>query len=329
VRLFEVGLKNFIFIFLVGASCGSVLGQENPRKSSYSREISMDVDNDIFFFIDYYYTAGQDINYRRLVNPRHALYKRFHGKSDSAKVIVSYSAGFKIFTPQNLDSTDTKAMDRPYAGYIYTKFGITNFPKPSVSNRYEVETGIVGRNSRMGQLQRWVHNGLDFVVPAGWNSQIRNETVVNLYYTRYKQIELARRFDVVSQSAAQAGTGGNKLSQDFTFRALRFNSINNSSFNQSRLSWNEPDSPAHKEFFFFFGAGVQYVITDIFIQGSIFKSRKSVFTVPIQHAIIRETFGMMFSSKSVTWNITIFHLSKDVKDGIDHIYASLGMAVRF
>jgi lipid A 3-O-deacylase len=292
----------------------------------------MNVDNDIIFFIDIYYTAGQDIYYRRLADLHSKMYSRFApSKKDSSKVIVDYHIGYKIFTPHDIDFSSTNTMDRPYAGWTFANMGVTNFPKPNISNRYEVEVGAVGKMSGMEALQKWVHERLDFEVPQGWNSQISNEIVLNLYYSRYYEMNLASDADIVTLSSAQAGTGGNKLSQDVTLRLIQFNPINNSVYTQSRVNWDTRTNGKRrkKEIFLFVDYGADYVISNIFIQGSIFKNNKSVFTVPVERFVLRRNVGIMYSSHAISLSMTLFHLTREVRNGTDHDYGSLNMAVRF
>jgi lipid A 3-O-deacylase len=313
-------------------SSGVSIAQKKDRGPLYSREISMTVDNDIFFFIDYYYTAGQDIQYRRLADPQGWLSRLFARQdSDSSKTILNYHVGCKIFTPKNIDFADTKTMDRPYAGWTSGSVGIASFNRPGVGNTYDIEVGLVGRISGMGQFQRWVHRETAFEVPHGWNSEIRDEVVVNLYYNRYMEKLINPKFDLVTQSTLQAGTGGNRISQHASLRTGRFNRINNSVFSQTRLNWDtrEQGKKRRREFFLFVGVAADYVLSNIFIEGSLFPGHRSDFTVPLQPLVIQGNLGFMFSSHAFSWTSTYYYLTREAKHGQSHDYASLSMAVRF
>jgi lipid A 3-O-deacylase len=321
-----------ILLLGVGVMFFPRAARAQERNPFYSREISMSVDNDIIFFVDFYYTAGQDIIYRRLVNPHAALYRRFRpAAADSSKVILQYHTGYKIFTPRNIDFSSTKTMDRPYAGWTFGSVGISNFPSPNISNRYEAELGVVGKASGMGQLQTWVHKVTDFEEPAGWSSQIRDEVVINFYYTRYYEQKIISDIGLVAQSAAQIGTGGNRLSEDIILRLLEFNPINNSVFTQSRVNWETRAEGRQRkqEIFIFVDYGFDYVASNIFIEGSLFNGNRSPFTVAAQPWVFRRNVGLMYSNHSVSWSLTLFHLTKEVKTGTEHDYGSLALAVRF
>lgn len=289
----------------------------------FKQELEAVVDNDYFFFEDYYYTAGLDIYYRRLARPRSFIHRL---AGDSAKVIVQYHYGIKIFNPFNIETPDVDELDRPYAGWNFGSAAFTSFRKPSRGNRFELETGIVGPSSGMENLQLWIHKITTYDPPLGWEHQIRNEWVVNGSVTHFEGLRVARGAEVVSQTFIQAGTGSNKISQDVTFRFLKFNTLNNSAYTQSRLGGGPLDE---KEFFLFFGAGFDYVVSSIFIEGSLFKNNQSEFTVQAVPWVWRREAGIMYSTRRVSWSATYYHLSKEVPLGTVHDYASLRAAVRF
>ncbi len=315
----------FVFILFSGANA---VAQVDTEKCRTGREVEMRVDNDFLFIEDYYYTAGQDLFFRKLANPRGRLFKMAGGnKGDSAKVILQYRYGIKIFTPTLIESSNTRYMDRPYAGWNFASVGVSSFPTATTGNHYEAEIGMVGKMSGMGQLQHWIHKMEAYEAPKGWGTQINNELVVNMYYSRFQNWKLAEEADVVSQSSVQAGTGGNKISQELTLRLVQFNPINNSAYTQSRLSWSSSDKK--EEAFIFAGFSVDYVVSNIFIEGSLFKQNQSIFTIPAERWVFNRRIGIMYSSRRVSWGITGYHLSKEIRKGTAHNYLGLNLAVRF
>ncbi len=303
------------------------------RRPFYTREISLVSDNDYLSIEDYYYTAGQDLLYRRLVQPNSRLYSFLKPReaTDSSKVIVEYHYGVKIFTPYDIDQTNVTKLDRPYAGWNFGNITFSNFPSLRKSNQYQLEMGLVGPVSGMERLQRWIHELTHYTLPKGWQYQIPNELVVNVYYARLQNWKLTNDMDIVSESVAQAGTGSNKISQSLTMRLIQFNDIGNSVFTNSRLSWDSRSQGRGRqfEFFFFFGAGVQYVVSNIFIEGSLFSTSKSQFTAQHEPWVLTRKYGLMFSKHDISWSATFHHLSKEMKVGESHNYASLALSVRF
>lgn len=111
-------------------------------------------------------------------------------------------------------------MYRPYAGWNSGSITFSNFPSPKISNQYQLELGLVGPAAGMEQYQNWIHSITGYDVPKGWSHQIQNEVVVNAKYARIYNWRLIEDIDIVSQSALQAGTGINAISQEFTIRLM-------------------------------------------------------------------------------------------------------------
>ncbi len=321
-----------MLILLTGGSCG-MPSIAQSRKPFYSREVSATLDNDIIFFEDYYYTAGQDFTYRRLLRPTSKAYQLFKTRAaaDSSKITVEYHYGFKIFTPFDIHDTAAKDMDRPYAGWNFGSVTFSNFPSMHGNNQYQVEMGVVGPMSGMEGLQKWLHRITHYDQPKGWEYQLPNEVVMNASYTRVQNWRLLEEIDIVSQSTVQAGTGSNRVSQEFTLRLAQFNDIGNSVFTNSRLSWDTRKKGLERpfEFFFFGGLGINYVLSNIFIEGSLFPGNKSPVPAHIQPWVFQNKYGLMYSKHDISWSITLYHLSNDMIAGASHAYANFAVAVRF
>ena len=319
-----------IYLIILLVHPVTIFAQKDSRKGKYTREVECVSENDFIFFEDYYYTAGQDLFYRQLASPGSRLFHLLAGPGkDSAKIIFQYRYGMKIFTPFDIETNNIQGMDRPYAGWNFGSVGLSSFRQSHRGNHVELETGVVGKVSGMEQLQLWIHKIINYEPPAGWDYQIRREWVVNFYYSHFESWTLADAADIVSQSSVQAGTGGNRMSQDLTIRVIQFNPINNSAFTQTRLSWDSPSGHNKNEIFIFAGAGLDYVISSIFIEGSLFKQNQSVFSVPAIPWVFRRNIGIMYSNLHLSCSATFNHLTKEVPRGTVHDYASIRLAVRF
>jgi lipid A 3-O-deacylase len=320
-----------VYILVIGGLlAGNASAQSFDRNDASSREVELITENDYIFFEDYYYTAGQDALYRRLVSPESRIFGLFaHPHNDSAKVIVEYRAGLKIFNPFNIKTSQVGDMDRPYAGWTFAGIAISNFNTVHSGNRYQLETGVVGKASGMEQLQMWVHKITAYDLPRGWDYQIRNELVTNLYYTRFQDWRLTEGADIVTESRIQAGTGVNGFSQDVTLRLMQFNPINNSAFTNSRLNWAAPPKKSKDEIFAFIGLGGDYVLSNIFMEGSLFSHHKSVFEVRANPWVFRRNVGVTYSNTIVSWSVIFNHLSREISKGRTHSYVSLRLGVRF
>lgn len=289
----------------------------------FNHELSLVVDNDYPYMTDQYYTAGQDLHYRSLINSRIPI---FHN-NDSSKTIFSFHYGNKVFTPKNVDVDDIKLMDRPYCGWNFVSLDLLNFRRKNSGNFFMLQVGLVGKQSGMGQLQLWLHQQIGLYSIYGWDSQIRNEVVVNTSVTHTQGFQLRKKIELISSSGAWLGTGSNKISEEVTLRFFRFNPLSESSFMNANVS-NEKYTSRKREFFFFASLEGNYVLSNIFLEGSLFNN-PSPFTTPINPWVLARKFGVQFSSKRISVTFSITHLSRENYIASTQNYASASFAYRF
>lgn len=292
-----------------------------------TNEIGLTVDNDILFFIDWYYTAGHELAYRKLLSSEKRLVTWFNRKNVSSKLISSVKLGNKIFTPKKTKFAGTQNMDRPYAGYTYVDFSISRLRKLSSISSLEFEVGLVGRATGLGQVQQWWHRQVGYEAPRGWDSQVSNEVVFNVNYHFQKSIKISNEFDLVSSTGLFVGTASNKVSQDLTIRLIEFSPLTQSVFSNSLLGY-EGDKDK-EEVFLFFGCGVDYVVSNIFLEGSLFNDNPSPFTVDANSWLFRRNFGIMYAKKRGSFALSIVNMGKEMKEGTRHSYASFKFSLRF
>lgn len=304
---------------------------QSVRQHGLSRQLTFSTDNDFFLLTDRYYTFGMDIEFNSLVKPNSKLFKKIAHGSDSSKIRWNYHYGNKIFTPSDIDTWQTKYMDRPYAGWNFLRTGMTIYNRRNAGHDFGLEIGLVGEISGMGQFQQWWHELINIYPVSGWDSQIANEVVVNLNYSYTKNWAITHWMDFVSISKLSAGTGVNNLGQEFNFRFLRFNPVNNSSFTGSRISWNkkETSSGANREAFFFLGLGGEYVVSNIFIEGSLFEKNPSAYTLEARNLVFTSRAGFTYSRQILNYSLTWYHIGNEINNTHKGNYLSLAMSVRF
>lgn len=292
---------------------------------TYSSEISITIDNDIFFFIDRYYSAGHEITYRRLLSKEQFLARWFDRGNQSSKWIASFGMGNKIFTPEKVKFANPVNMDRPYAGFFYGSISLSHLKGQSSVSSISLETGLVGEKTGLGQLQTWWHERTGFQEPRGWDSQIANEVIFNMQYKFQRGINITKKVDLVSTSLLSAGTGSNKLSQDFTLRLFRFNPLTRSVFSNSLLG---NDDSTRQELFIFLGGGFDYIISNIFLEGSLF-DKPSPFTVEATPWVFRGNIGLMYARNRGSFSVYLNNVGKEMLNGLRHNYVRFNFSHRF
>ena len=80
----------------------------NPSYSQ--KQVNLDVDNDLYFDRDFYYSSGIFVSY--------SYFKFIEGNS----FIDNFKLGQLIYTPSSRYETDPNKYDYPYSGYLYLEY---------------------------------------------------------------------------------------------------------------------------------------------------------------------------------------------------------------
>ena len=182
-----------IFIFFLVPQL-LLAGNEEARRAN---TVTLYLENDLFGFDnnDRYYTHGTKLSwisrdlssYRDILSVppwMHRIIERIPFINDPERVpTVSLSLGQNIYTPEDKEQSDLIQDDRPYAGITYLGFGLHS------RNRYQMDTfeldvGIIGRHSYAEDCQKMIHDRIGSVDPKGWQHQLHDEPVLNVYFER-------------------------------------------------------------------------------------------------------------------------------------------------
>jgi lipid A 3-O-deacylase len=177
-----------ILLFLPGAS---VAGDEKAREAN---TLTIYLENDALFKTDRYYTNGMKIswisrdlsNYRDVVTVpwMHRFIERLPFINDPEhQRTVSVSLGQNMYTPEDKERTDLIVDDRPYAGITYLGLGLHSRNLRQMDT-LELDIGIVGPHSYAEDCQGEFHKWLGVGIANGWQHQLQDEPIVNLYYER-------------------------------------------------------------------------------------------------------------------------------------------------
>jgi hypothetical protein len=92
--------------------------------------------------------------------------------------------GQNIYTPEDLTRLHPDPKDRPYAGWLYTGFGLIQDTNHSQFDRVVLRLGTVGPSSLADTTQISFHTIIDANKPKGWADQIHNEPTVDVFAER-------------------------------------------------------------------------------------------------------------------------------------------------
>lgn len=130
------------------------------------------VENDYFTSSDDNYTHGTELGW----------YVEDDGDTDRLR--LGYGIHQLIYTPRNIDMSEDQPGERPWCGMI-TGYRETWYKRGEEIIRNRLEVGVLGPAARSDQTQAWFHEIINDQEPMGWDNQMPNEPVLNLYHDRH------------------------------------------------------------------------------------------------------------------------------------------------
>ena len=94
---------------------------------------------------------------------------------------LQFVVGTEMYTATNIKLADPPLGDHPYAGILYLDSTIMSRTR-AANHQLTLRLGFVGPASGASEVQRWIHDILGDIIPEGWDTQLKKEPIVNLYY---------------------------------------------------------------------------------------------------------------------------------------------------
>ncbi len=304
-------MKNFLLFLLIFKSTISFSQQK------FSKEISFINDNDLYVSAirDRYYTNGMFLNYRYLSeNKKESLEKR----------IFQWQIGHKMYTPNRPNVTSINEHDRPFAGYLYGCFGITNVYKTNKLFSKTVEIGIIGENAFGKELQNFIHSIYGFKEPVGWEYQIKNAFGFNVgtEYVAFLGKDASGFNDIFWVNSANIGTVFTDISTGFYgrigFKPLQ--KLANSIAFKTNLNNENTNDVREIESFLFIKPTLRYAFYDATIQGS-FLNTESVVTKELIPLVFNLEIGIKFTANKFHFAY-VFNYNTSQSEGLKHTYGN-------
>ena len=153
----------FFFSFLIGIAVDGFASSDSLRKS----QVSVRLDNDAFIpgRMDRYYSSGIKVDFYQYLS---------QGKS------WSITMGKEMYTPDLKKDRSLFPFERPFAGMIFLEPGI-QWRKSRWFYEFSALGGLLGPQSGIGNLHRWYHELAGFPKPEGWEEQLSNAVLGNIF----------------------------------------------------------------------------------------------------------------------------------------------------
>ncbi|MEW6614569.1 MAG: lipid A deacylase LpxR family protein [Thermodesulfobacteriota bacterium] len=338
-----------LILILFFLSQPSVAGDEKARRSD---TLTLYLENDLFASDnnDRYYTHGTKISWiSRDISSYHDvvivpswvywLIERMPFINDPERQrMVSLSLGQNIYTPEDKERSDLIRNDRPYAGITYLGLGLHSKNQRQMDT-FELDLGIVGRHSYAEDCQKVVHNWIGSVDPKGWENQLHDEPVLNIYFERKWKVLQTKvagslGFDCIPHMGIAMGniyTGANlggqvrlgwNLPNDFGTYLIRPGS-------DSSAPVNDGDPRFFRRFgiHLFFAVDGNAVARNIFLDGNTFRDSHSVDKKPLVADFIGGV-GMIIYRFKITYSYVYRTKEFDTQKEEQH-FGAISVSITF
>ena len=196
-----------IFFVLIFRGISAQTDSFPERPDQNNRYFTANYDNDFFSATDRYYTQGV---YFEFITP-------FLRKSPLSRILIPLNKnsqnyfGLSIrqdcFTPGSIRYDTLNYLDRPYAASMYLSQFLISMDK--VERRRltsRIDLGIIGPCAACEEEQKWIHNGLDNIMPLGWENQISTDAFVNYSVGLEQGLVSSKFFELNALGDLRVGT---------------------------------------------------------------------------------------------------------------------------
>jgi len=169
----------FLICFVLFAVFPKVsLGQRTETAIDFSSKKSrliFELDNDMLFSTDSYYTAGVGLSYTHKNLHRTPAQWLLKPKTEDALTFTGFSLHQRIFTPYSIIYPEAIENDQPYSAYILaTNYSVLVNSSKSLKISNEIGIGVMGPAAFGEEVQTFVHKIVGSPIPLGWEKQLQN-----------------------------------------------------------------------------------------------------------------------------------------------------------
>ena len=222
--------------------------------------INLDVDNDLYFAKDFYYSSGIFLTYSKFA------------KSKNEKALINhFTIGQEIYTPSSQffikDEVYPRKYDYPYSGWLFFKYknqrALTDTSSLSLSGKL----GITGSASLAKGMQNLYHRLALNLPDLLWNAQMPQEVHLNFLINYFKGFNVEENVNLETKLFSEVGTYQIKTGLDIGIMIGLLDSFhffdNIMNMKQNKLS-------------FYLGTRQEYYFHDFNIEGSLFNDNASL-----------------------------------------------------
>lgn len=209
---------------------------------------------------------------------------------------ITYQLSHEIYTPDDLESSDLIADDRPYAGLAYWSTQWLS-ESPQMSNSYTLKIGAVGPITGAELVQKGVHFVTASADPMGWQHQLNNELVFNVENARSYRLSAGTLMrDLAWETRGFSGAKLGTIQSDVSAAI----GVNIGQGLASGWRW-----------LLYVNVGARYVFNDITLDGNYFSESHSVTLIPQR---LEANVGALMESNRYQLGFSLFETTQNFEE---------------
>lgn len=271
-------------------------------------QINLDVDNDLYFDRDFYYSSGIFLSFSKLKN------------RDEKKSFNHFKMGQLIYTPSRRYETNPLKYDYPYSGYLFLEYinqkKISEYSSMSLGGNI----GITGDASLAKAMQNLYHDLVLDLPNLEWKSQMPQEVQLNLVAKYFRGFKIEDNVNITTEIFSTIGTYQIKAGINFGFLIgdLTWFSFSDNIVNSS-----------NNKFSFYIGSRQEYYFHDYKLEGSLFNDKAPLTMISNKYRNMFEIgFQKRFKNLQVLTTFNSMSQDTDKQRTIRHPFLKISLSYR-
>ena len=290
--------RNLCFLLFVGMMI------INPSYSQ--KQVNLDVDNDLYFDRDFYYSSGIFLSYTS------TKYKEVNFFIDNFKL------GQLIYTPSSRYETDPNKYDYPYSGYLFLEgtrqLNISDYSSFTLGGNI----GITGDASLAKGMQNLYHDMVLNLPNLEWKSQMPQELQINLVVKFFRGFNLQDNINFTTEFYSRLGTYQIMAGMNIglLIGELQWFSLSNNIINQSNNNLS-----------FYVGTSQEYYLHDYKLEGSLFNENAELTMLSNKYRnTIEVGFQKRFNKLQVLTSFNSMSKDTDLQRTLRHPFLKISLS---
>lgn len=283
-------------------------------------------DNDLFSNTDRYYTNGVVLGYSAPGMVNIPVNKLILSLRRNSVVHASISLHHAMFTPFTTKTPPLLQDERPYASTLFMRYSQTSDDAISgLRLTSSIDAGVIGDAALGRYFQKSVHATVPTNdEPMGWETQIRNDLVLNYSVNIQKQLLKSTNAEVYAHGDATLGTLYTRAGMGINAIAGLFTpGLTNLPKDYSDLQ------KVQRDWQYGIRGGIEFRLIgyDATLQGGIFSNENIYALKPgeIERMVAAMHLGVFARYRKLGINISQYYLSPEFKEGKQHLWGQIGM----